>query len=167
MSGQCCVSAALHLEKRPGSDSTGGWVGIGTGLEGCGKLCHHQGSNPGMSSWVTVLNKLSQMPLTLFSFLFIAVEFNNLQYLCELKITDCFVNISLALSVYECLLIRLIRVGSWLCTVWTNLWCRCSYAGKNGVNIDMTEWRYFKWIELAQDRSWSFTWVIPWWSFEF
>ena len=50
MSGQCCVLAAFFLEKKSGSDSTGGWVGVGTGLDGCRKLCHHQGSNPGLSS---------------------------------------------------------------------------------------------------------------------
>ena len=50
MSGHCCASAALRLEKRPGGDSTGGWVGIGAGLDGCGILCHHQVLTPGLPS---------------------------------------------------------------------------------------------------------------------
>ena len=68
---------------------------------------------PGFDSWTaqpavsrctnqTISNALD----TLFSFLFMTTEVNNLQYLCELKNTH-FVNILLALSLYVCLLIVL------------------------------------------------------------
>jgi hypothetical protein len=45
--GQRQAPAALLPGKRPGTNSVGGWVGPRAGLNGCGKSCFHQVSNPG------------------------------------------------------------------------------------------------------------------------
>ena len=38
------------LGKKPGTHCTGGWVGLGAGLEACGKSTFHQVSNPEQSN---------------------------------------------------------------------------------------------------------------------
>jgi hypothetical protein len=48
--GQHHAPAALPPEKRPGTYCTGGWVGIGTGLDGHGKFRLYRDSIPGLSS---------------------------------------------------------------------------------------------------------------------
>jgi hypothetical protein len=37
MGGQCQAVVALPPAKRPGTQHTGGWVGLGAGLDGFGK----------------------------------------------------------------------------------------------------------------------------------
>jgi hypothetical protein len=40
----------LYPRERPGTDCTGGWVGLGAGLDRCGKSRPHRNSIPGLSS---------------------------------------------------------------------------------------------------------------------
>jgi len=47
--GQRHAPIALPPE-RPGTDCTGGWVGLRASLDGCGKSCPGQYSIPGLSS---------------------------------------------------------------------------------------------------------------------
>jgi len=47
---QCHVPAALTPGKRPGKHCIGGWVGLRTGLDGCGKNHPHRDPIPGPSS---------------------------------------------------------------------------------------------------------------------
>ena len=49
----CVVNATpltLYRRQRPGIYCTGGWVGLGVGLDVCGKSLHHQDSIPGLSN---------------------------------------------------------------------------------------------------------------------
>ena len=48
--GQSHASVASPSGKRPGTHSTGGWVGRSVGLDGCGKSRPHQNSILGPSS---------------------------------------------------------------------------------------------------------------------
>jgi hypothetical protein len=47
--GQRQAPAALPPGKRQGTHCTGGWVGLGAGLDGNGKSRPHMGLNPGQS----------------------------------------------------------------------------------------------------------------------
>ena len=48
--GQHHAPAALPPGKMPGTHCTGGWVGLGAGLDRCGKSRPHRDSIPGPSS---------------------------------------------------------------------------------------------------------------------
>jgi hypothetical protein len=48
--GQHHARAVLAPEKSRGTHCIGGWVGLGIGLEGCGKSRPQRGSNHGPSS---------------------------------------------------------------------------------------------------------------------
>jgi len=50
LDGQRHAPAALSPGKGPGNNCTGGRVGPRTGLDGCGKPCHHRNSICGPSS---------------------------------------------------------------------------------------------------------------------
>jgi hypothetical protein len=64
--GQRHVPSALPPGKRPNTHCTGGWVGLGAGLDRSGKSRPHRGSNPGPSSlqWVAILTMLSRLQIT-------------------------------------------------------------------------------------------------------
>ena len=50
MRGQRHAPTAAYARERPGTHFTGGWVGLGAGLDSCGKSRPHPDSIPGPSS---------------------------------------------------------------------------------------------------------------------